>query len=143
MIAIKPEEIVENMLQAGAKKACLTVKDMLIRGFLSGVFLGYATTLAILAMTQTGLGIVGALVFPVGFVTSFIPGGQRRVEIIVGLGIVGRVIPARPKILRERLDFGRSNHAGSHVVGPYRCRIDPGDDPRSGRSTDGGMGERV
>lgn len=40
MKAIGPEDIVENMLQAGAMKACLTVKDMLVRGFLSGVFLG-------------------------------------------------------------------------------------------------------
>lgn len=56
------------MLQAGAQKAGLPVKDMLIRSFISGVFLGYATTLAVLATTQTGLGIVGALVFPVGFI---------------------------------------------------------------------------
>lgn len=68
MAYVKPEEIVENMLQAGAKKASLSVKQLLIRGFLAGAFLGYATTLAILAATQTGWGIVGALVFPVGFV---------------------------------------------------------------------------
>jgi formate/nitrite transporter FocA (FNT family) len=65
---VKPEDIVENMLLAGAKKAHLPVKQLLIRGFLSGAFLGYATTLAILAATQTGWGIAGALVFPVGFV---------------------------------------------------------------------------
>jgi len=65
---VKPEEVVENMLQAGVKKASLSVKQLLIRGFLAGAFLGYATTLAILAATQTGWGIAGALVFPVGFV---------------------------------------------------------------------------
>ncbi len=65
---VKPEEIVENMLQAGVKKASLPIKQLLIRGFLSGAFLGYATTLAILAAAQTGWGIAGALVFPVGFV---------------------------------------------------------------------------
>ena len=74
MAYVKPEEIIENMLQAGAKKAGLSVKDMLIRGFLSGVFLGYATTLAILAATQTGLGIVGAIVFPIGFVMIILLG---------------------------------------------------------------------
>ncbi|HBV21277.1 MAG TPA: formate transporter, partial [Nitrosomonas sp.] len=68
MAYVKPEEIVENMLQAGAHKANLPIKDLLLRGSLAGAFLGYATTLAILATTQTGLGIVGALVFPVGFV---------------------------------------------------------------------------
>lgn len=68
MAYVKPEEIVENMLQTGAKKAGLPVKQLLIRGFLSGAFLGYATTLAILTTVQTGWGIAGALVFPVGFV---------------------------------------------------------------------------
>ncbi|UJP05198.1 MAG: formate/nitrite transporter family protein [Nitrosomonas sp.] len=68
MAAIKPEEIIENMLQAGARKASLPVGQLMLRGFLSGAFLGYATTLAILAATQTGWGIAGALVFPVGFV---------------------------------------------------------------------------
>ncbi|MCB1985065.1 MAG: formate/nitrite transporter family protein [Burkholderiales bacterium] len=74
MAYVKPEEIVENMLQAGAKKACLSIKDLLLRGFLAGAFLGYATTLAILAATQTGLGIVGAIVFPVGFVMIILLG---------------------------------------------------------------------
>ena len=67
MAYVKPEEIVESMLQAGTRKAGLPVKQLLIRGFLSGAFLGFATTLAILAATQTGWGIAGALVFPVGF----------------------------------------------------------------------------
>ena len=68
MSYVKPQDIVENMLQAGAKKAALPVRHLLIRGFLAGAFLGYATTLAILAATQTGWGIVGAMVFPIGFV---------------------------------------------------------------------------
>lgn len=74
MAYVKPEDIVENMLLAGAKKAHLPVKQLLIRGFLSGAFLGYATTLAILAATQTGWGIAGALVFPVGFVMIILLG---------------------------------------------------------------------
>ena len=74
MAYVKPEDVVENMLQAGAKKAGLTIKDMLIRGALSGAFLGYATTLAVAGATQTGLGIVGALIFPVGFVMIILLG---------------------------------------------------------------------
>lgn len=74
MAYVKPEDIVESMLQAGAKKANLPIKQLLIRGFLSGAFLGYATTLAILAATQTGWGITGALVFPVGFVMIILLG---------------------------------------------------------------------
>jgi len=74
MAYVKPENVVENMLQAGASKAGLSIKDMLIRGALSGVFLGYATTLAIAAATQTHLGIVGAIIFPVGFVMIILLG---------------------------------------------------------------------
>ena len=46
MAYVKPEVVVENMIQAGAYKANLAVRDILIRGFLSGALLGYATTLA-------------------------------------------------------------------------------------------------
>jgi len=74
MAYVKPENVVENMLQAGASKAGLSIRDMLIRGTLSGVFLGYATTLAIAAATQTHLGIVGAIIFPVGFVMIILLG---------------------------------------------------------------------
>jgi len=74
MAYVKPENVVENMLQAGKAKAGLSIKDMLIRGTLSGVFLGYATTLAIAAATQTHLGIVGAIIFPVGFVMIILLG---------------------------------------------------------------------
>jgi len=74
MAYVKPENVVENMLQAGEAKASLSVKDMLIRGALSGVFLGYATTLAIAAATQTHFGIVGAIIFPVGFVMIILLG---------------------------------------------------------------------
>jgi len=71
---VKPEDVVENMLQAGAKKAGLPVRDMLIRGVLSGAFLGYATTMAATAATQTGFDIVGAVLFPVGFVMIILLG---------------------------------------------------------------------
>ena len=65
---IKPDAVVDTMVQAGQSKANLSIKDWLIRGFLSGALLGYATTLAFTAAGQTGLPIVGALIFPVGFV---------------------------------------------------------------------------
>jgi len=68
------------MIQAGSSKTKLSVKDILIRGFLSGAFLGYATSLAVTATIQTGLGIVGALIFPVGFVMILLLG----LELVTG-----------------------------------------------------------
>jgi formate/nitrite transporter len=68
MSYVKPEVVVDQMIAAGTYKAGLDVKNLLIRGALSGAFLGFATTLAITATAQTQTPIVGALLFPVGFV---------------------------------------------------------------------------
>jgi formate transporter len=65
---IKPYDVVKSMLTAGASKAALPVRDLVIRGFLSGALLGFATSLALTATAQTNTPLVGALVFPVGFV---------------------------------------------------------------------------
>ncbi|OLN23926.1 formate transporter [Domibacillus antri] len=80
MSFVKPDQVVENMVQAGAMKAGLPVKDLLLRSALSGVFLSYAVTLAMTATLQTGAGIVGALLFPVGFVLIILLG----LELVTG-----------------------------------------------------------
>jgi formate/nitrite transporter len=76
----KPAEVVAAMVDAGTNKATLGVKDMLIRGALSGAILGIATSLAITATLQTGIPIIGALVFPVGFVMIVLLG----LELVTG-----------------------------------------------------------
>ena len=80
MAYITPDVVVDNMIQAGERKAGLSIKDWLIRGFLAGALLGYATTLAFTASGQTSLPIVGALVFPVGFVMIVLLG----LELVTG-----------------------------------------------------------
>lgn len=77
---IKPHEIVKNMVAVGNTKAGLGVKDLLIRGFLSGALLGFATSLALTATLQTNIPLVGALVFPVGFVMIVLLG----LELVTG-----------------------------------------------------------
>jgi len=76
---LKPADVVKNMIQAGKVKCTLSVKDLLIRGFLSGALLAFATSLAI------GVGLqsvppLGALVFPVGFVIIVLLG----LELVTG-----------------------------------------------------------
>jgi formate transporter len=68
------------MIQAGELKAKLPVKDLLIRGGLGGALLGFGTTLAFTAEVQTGLGIVGALLFPAAFVIIILLG----LELVTG-----------------------------------------------------------
>ena len=80
MSYVKPDAVVEQMVQTGVTKSQLPVHDLLIRGFLSGAFLGFATTLAFTASLQTKLGIVGALVFPAGFVMIVLLG----LELVTG-----------------------------------------------------------
>jgi len=80
MSYVNPETVLDKMIQAGCAKAKLSSKDILIRGFLSGALLGYATSLAVTATIQTGLGIVGALIFPVGFVIIVLLG----LELVTG-----------------------------------------------------------
>ena len=65
---LKPAEVVTAMIEAGTRKAALSASDLLVRGALSGAILGIATHLAITAAVQTGVPLVGALIFPVGFV---------------------------------------------------------------------------
>jgi len=65
---VVPNEVVSDALNAAAKKAGLSARDMLIRGALAGVFLGYATSLVFVALSQGLPALVGAIIFPVGFV---------------------------------------------------------------------------
>ena len=80
MDSLKPADIVANMAQAGIAKAQLGVLDLLVRGVLSGALLGVATSLAITASAQTDQPIVGALIFPVGFVMIVLLG----LELVTG-----------------------------------------------------------
>ncbi len=77
---VKPDTVVESMILAGINKGKLSTRDLLIRGVLSGAFLGFATTLALTGTTQTGVGLVGALIFPVGFVMIVLLG----LELVTG-----------------------------------------------------------
>src|SRR5579872_3552973 len=65
---VTPNELMEEMLRAGKRKAQLAAGDMLLRGALAGAFLGFATSLVFVVQTQGVPPIVGAILFPVGFV---------------------------------------------------------------------------
>jgi formate/nitrite transporter len=92
MSYVKPDAVLEQMVQAGVTKARLAPRDLLVRGFLSGALLGFATTLAFTATLQTRVGLVGALVFPVGFVMI----------VLLGLELVTGNFAVLPLSLRER-----------------------------------------
>nr|WP_160725959.1 formate/nitrite transporter family protein [Bacillus sp. USDA818B3_A] len=80
MALISPNQIIESMVQSGEAKAKLPIRDLLIRGVLSGALLGFGTTLAFTAEIQTGMGIVGAILFPTAFVIIILLG----LELVTG-----------------------------------------------------------
>jgi len=80
------------MVKAGEAKAALPPGHLLIRGILSGGLLGIATSLAISATVQTSVPLVGAFIFPVGFV----------IIVLLGLELVTGSFALVPLALRER-----------------------------------------
>lgn len=77
---VSPKEVAGNMMHAALTKSALPVKDLLIRGCLSGALLAISVVLACAAVTQTKVPLTGAIVFPVGFVIIVILG----LELVTG-----------------------------------------------------------
>jgi len=61
-------ELLNDAVKAASRKVSLSVRDLLIRGFLAGGLLAYATSLVFTVLSQNVAPIVGAILFPVGFV---------------------------------------------------------------------------
>ena len=68
MDCLKPNEIIAEALKTAVRKVELPVRDLLLRGILAGALLGYATSLAFIVVSQGLPPIVGAILFPAGFV---------------------------------------------------------------------------
>lgn len=77
---VSPTDLLQEAVQLAKKKSELSVLDMLIRGALSGAFLGYSTSLAFLVTSQGLPPIVGAILFPSGFVILVLLG----LELVTG-----------------------------------------------------------
>ncbi|MDR3463351.1 MAG: formate/nitrite transporter family protein [Beijerinckiaceae bacterium] len=65
--ALKPAQIIASMIETGAAKTKIPAGQLLVRSGLAGALLGVATALAFAATAQTGIPLVGAIIFPVGF----------------------------------------------------------------------------
>src|SRR5260370_15258501 len=99
---VNPKELLQEAVQLAKRKSDLPARDMLIRGMLAGAWLGYATSLAIVATSQGLPPIVGAILFPVGFVMLALLG----LELVTGnfallpAGVMAGTVPI-PKLLRN------------------------------------------
>jgi formate/nitrite transporter len=60
------------MVDSGESKIYMSTKDTVIRAFMAGAVLGLAAIFAITVATKTGSPLVGALLFPVGFIMLYL-----------------------------------------------------------------------
>lgn len=72
MAYIEPSEFVTKMVDSGEQKVYMSTKDTLIRAFMAGAILGLAAIFAITVATKTGSPILGACLFPVGFIMLYL-----------------------------------------------------------------------
>ena len=77
---VLPNELVDGMIAAGGKKATVSVKNLLIRGFYSGAILGLAVILALTVAAQSKMPFLGSLLFPFGFASIVLFG----MELVTG-----------------------------------------------------------
>ena len=75
-----PSAVAETFVATGAAKAQLKIRDLLLRGTLSGALLGFATTVAFSANAQGLPPMVGAVLFPAGFAMIVVLG----LELVTG-----------------------------------------------------------
>ena len=72
MSYLEPTEFVTKMVDQGESKVFMSTKDTFIRAFMAGAILALAAFFAITVMTKTGNPLVGAILFPVGFIMLYL-----------------------------------------------------------------------
>lgn len=72
MSYLEPTEFVSKMVDQGESKVYMSTKDTLIRAFMAGAILALAAVFAITVATKTGSPLVGAILFPVGFIMLYL-----------------------------------------------------------------------
>jgi len=88
---VNASEAMAAARQAAVNKATLSVPQMLLRGALAGALLGYATSLAMIIVSQGVVPIAAALCFPVGFVMLVLLGLELATGnfAIMSFGVAG------------------------------------------------------
>ena len=95
---VNPSDLVAEVVRVAKRKAALSVRDMLLRGALAGAFLGFATSLVFMVQVQGVPPVVGALIFPVGFVMLVLLGLELATGNFALLAVAvaaGEVTPGR------------------------------------------------
>jgi len=74
MAYLMPTEFVTKMVDAGESKIYMSTRDTLIRAYMAGAILALAAVFAVTIAVQTGVFLIGAILFPVGFCMLYLMG---------------------------------------------------------------------
>ena len=74
MAYLLPAEFATKMVDAGEAKIYMSTRDTLIRAYMAGAILALAAVFAITIAVQTGVFLLGAVLFPVGFCMLYLMG---------------------------------------------------------------------
>lgn len=74
MSYLLPSEFVTKMVDAGESKVFMSTRDTLIRSYMAGAILALAAAFAITIAVQTGVFLIGAILFPIGFCMLYLMG---------------------------------------------------------------------
>lgn len=74
MSYLAPSEFAVKVVDAGESKLHMATRDVIIRAFMAGAILAISAVFAITIGIQTGVPLIGALLFPVGFCMLYLLG---------------------------------------------------------------------
>jgi formate/nitrite transporter len=74
MSYVVPAELIQKMIDAGEAKISMSTRDTVLRAFMAGALLALAAVFAVSITQQTGVPLIGAVLFPVGFCMLYLLG---------------------------------------------------------------------
>lgn len=74
MSYLLPSEFATKMVDAGEAKIYMSARDTVIRAYMAGAILALAAAFAIFVAVKTGVPLIGAILFPVGFSMLYLMG---------------------------------------------------------------------
>lgn len=99
MAYLAPSEFVTKMVDAGESKVFMSTRDTVIRAYMAGAILALAAAFAVTVSVQTGVPIIGAILFPVGFSMLYLFG----FDLLTGVFVLAplALIDRRPGVTVE------------------------------------------
>ena len=122
MAYLVPSEFVTKMVDAGESKIFMSTRDTIIRAYMAGAILALAAAFAVTVNVSTGVPIVGAALFPVGFCMLYLFG----FDLLTGVFVLCAAGADRQASGRD--DRRRAAQLGPRVHRQFRRRLHGGRD---------------